>query len=132
MESGQAPLQAGVIGTREIFFAVIATTLSLVAVLLPVMFLSGLTGRLFREFGATGERYDFADVIRLAGEVSGSSQKEFFDRYVEGAEYLDIRPSFDAIGLRLTTMMDEFYLSDRAGATPAQRAMAASIFGHRQ
>ncbi|HXI01793.1 MAG TPA: efflux RND transporter permease subunit, partial [Candidatus Saccharimonadales bacterium] len=53
IEAGQKPLQAGVLGTREIFFAVIATTVALVAVLMPVMFLSGLTGRLFREFGAT-------------------------------------------------------------------------------
>jgi multidrug efflux pump len=52
-ETGLPALQAGVTGTREIFFAVIATTLALVSVLLPVMFLSGLTGRLFREFGAT-------------------------------------------------------------------------------
>ena len=53
VEGGHAPYRAGVIGTREIFFAVVATTLALVAVLLPVMFLGGLTGRLFREFGAT-------------------------------------------------------------------------------
>jgi len=53
VEQGYEPAQAGILGTREIFFAVIATTLALVAVLLPVMFLSGLTGRLFREFGAT-------------------------------------------------------------------------------
>jgi multidrug efflux pump len=53
VEQGYEPAQAGVLGTREIFFAVIATTVALVAVLLPVMFLSGLTGRLFREFGAT-------------------------------------------------------------------------------
>ncbi|MGD8374657.1 MAG: efflux RND transporter permease subunit [Acidobacteriota bacterium] len=53
IEAGHASREAGVLGTREIFFAVIATTLALVAVLLPVMFLSGLTGRLFREFGAT-------------------------------------------------------------------------------
>jgi len=53
LESGLSPVQAGVTGTREIFFAVIATTVALVAVLLPVMFLGGLTGRLFREFGAT-------------------------------------------------------------------------------
>jgi multidrug efflux pump len=53
IEGGLRPLQAGVQGTREIFFAVVATTLALVAVLLPVMFLSGLTGRLFREFGVT-------------------------------------------------------------------------------
>ena len=53
IESGLAPAQAGVVGTREIFFAVIATTVALVAVLLPIFFLGGLTGRLFREFGAT-------------------------------------------------------------------------------
>jgi len=53
IESGLAPAAAGVEGTREIFFAVIATTVALVAVLLPIFFLGGLTGRLFHEFGAT-------------------------------------------------------------------------------
>ena len=91
--------------------------------------LDDLMGAMFREFGATGNRYGFEDVVRLASEVSGSSQKEFFDRYVDGTEYLDIGPYFDAIGIRLTTMMDEFYLSDREDAAPAQRAIAASIFG---
>jgi multidrug efflux pump len=53
VEAGQRPLEAAVSGTREIFFAVIATTVALVAVLMPLLFLGGLTGRLFREFGAT-------------------------------------------------------------------------------
>lgn len=53
IEAGMNPRQAGVEGTREIFFAVIATTLALIAVLLPIFFLGGLTGRLFREFGLT-------------------------------------------------------------------------------
>ncbi len=53
VEAGSPPLQAAVAGTREIFFAVIATTIALVAVLLPLLFLGGLTGRLFREFGGT-------------------------------------------------------------------------------
>ncbi len=53
VEAGQDPITAGVAGTREIFFAVIATTLSLVVVFLPILFLGGLTGRLFREFGIT-------------------------------------------------------------------------------
>jgi multidrug efflux pump len=51
IEAGMDPLRAGEEGTREIFFAVVATTLALVAVFLPILFLSGLTGRLFREFG---------------------------------------------------------------------------------
>ncbi len=51
IEEGMPVMQAGLIGSKEIFFAVIATTVALVAVFLPVMFLEGLTGRLFREFG---------------------------------------------------------------------------------
>ncbi len=53
IEGGHQPIEAGVVGTREIFFAVIATTLALVSVLLPILFIGGLTGRLFREFGVT-------------------------------------------------------------------------------
>ncbi len=53
IEAGLEPRQAGIEGANEIFFAVIATTLALVAVLLPLLFLGGLTGRLFREFGVT-------------------------------------------------------------------------------
>lgn len=51
IESGMTPLEAAVKGSREIFFAVVATTVALAAVFMPVVFLQGLTGRLFREFG---------------------------------------------------------------------------------
>jgi multidrug efflux pump len=51
VEAGQRPLQAALEGSREIYFAVISTTIALVAVFLPIVFLEGLTGRLFREFG---------------------------------------------------------------------------------
>src|SRR5690606_37469912 len=51
IESGLDPVEAGIKGSAEIFFAVIATTIALAAVFLPIMFLEGLTGRLFREFG---------------------------------------------------------------------------------
>ena len=53
IEAGRDPMNAGIEGTREIFFAVVATTVALVAVFLPIMFLGGLVGRLFREFGLT-------------------------------------------------------------------------------
>ena len=62
VESGMPPIEGGIAGTREIFFAVIATSVALISVLLPLLFLGGLTGRLFREFGAT-----------LAGAVAISS-----------------------------------------------------------
>jgi multidrug efflux pump len=50
-ELGQSPEEAATSGTREIAFAVIATTISLVAVFTPLAFLKGSTGRLFNEFG---------------------------------------------------------------------------------
>ncbi len=51
IEKGEKPLDAAIKGSEEIFFAVIATTVALAAVFLPVIFLTGTTGRLFREFG---------------------------------------------------------------------------------
>ena len=51
IEKGENPLKAAEKGSEEIFFAVIATTVALAAVFLPVIFLTGTTGRLFREFG---------------------------------------------------------------------------------
>lgn len=53
IEAGIAPLEAGIAGTREIFTAVIATTITLAVVFLPLLFMGGLSGRLFREFGVT-------------------------------------------------------------------------------
>jgi multidrug efflux pump len=50
-ELGESPERAATNGTREIAFAVIATTISLVAVFTPLAFLKGNTGRLFNEFG---------------------------------------------------------------------------------
>ena len=50
---GAGPRAAAVLGTQEVFFAVIATTLTLVAVFVPLSFLEGQTGQLFREFGFT-------------------------------------------------------------------------------
>ncbi len=52
-ELGENPIVAAVNGSREIGFAVIATTLTLVAVFVPISFLPGDIGRLFREFGLT-------------------------------------------------------------------------------
>lgn len=51
IERGMKPLEAAHRGSNEIYFAVISTTITLAAVFLPVIFLQGLTGRLFREFG---------------------------------------------------------------------------------
>lgn len=62
IEQGMSPRQAGLAGANEIFFAIIATTITLVAVFIPIIFLQGMTGRLFREFS-----------IVIAGAVAISS-----------------------------------------------------------
>jgi multidrug efflux pump len=62
IERGMTPMQAGLEGANEIFFAIIATTITLVAVFIPIVFLEGMTGRLFREFS-----------IVIAGAVTISS-----------------------------------------------------------
>ncbi len=51
IEAGQQPIMAGILGSKEIFFAVVATTAALISVFMPILFLGGITGRLFREFG---------------------------------------------------------------------------------
>jgi multidrug efflux pump len=51
IENGMDPIEAGHSGSKEIFFAIVSTTITLAAVFLPIIFLQGLTGRLFREFG---------------------------------------------------------------------------------
>ena len=53
IERGENPVVAGHKGSEEIIFAIISTTITLAAVFLPIIFLGGLTGRLFREFAVT-------------------------------------------------------------------------------
>ncbi|MDH4981929.1 efflux RND transporter permease subunit [Hyphomicrobium sp. D-2] len=53
IEKGQKPLRAALDGAREIGFTVISLTLSLIAVFIPLLFMTGLVGRMFREFALT-------------------------------------------------------------------------------
>ncbi|MFA5201974.1 MAG: efflux RND transporter permease subunit, partial [Bacteroidales bacterium] len=62
IERGMSPREAGIEGSKEIFFAVISTTITLIAVFLPIVFMEGMTGRLFKEFS-----------IVIAGSVGISS-----------------------------------------------------------
>jgi hydrophobe/amphiphile efflux-1 (HAE1) family protein len=53
IEAGKPPLEAALIGSREIGFTIVSMTLSLVAVFIPLLLMGGLVGRLFREFAVT-------------------------------------------------------------------------------
>lgn len=50
IEKGMNPKEAGIEGSKEIFFAIISTSITLVAVFFPIVFMEGMTGKLFREF----------------------------------------------------------------------------------
>jgi HAE1 family hydrophobic/amphiphilic exporter-1 len=64
-EMGKSPMQAALIGSREIGFTILSMTLSLAAVFLPLILMGGLLGRLFLEFGAT-----IGIVILMSGLVA--------------------------------------------------------------
>jgi len=53
MEGGATPMKAAFLGAREVVFTVVSMSLSLIAVFIPILFMGGLVGRLFREFAVT-------------------------------------------------------------------------------
>ena len=65
VEHGEAPLAASLVGSREIGFTIVSMTLSLAAVFIPVLFMGGVLGRLFREFSVT-----ICVAILISGMVS--------------------------------------------------------------
>src|SRR6185295_2444670 len=65
MEMGKNALQAALDGSKEIGFTILSMTISLVAVFIPLLFLEGLIGRLFREFAVT-----ISLAILISGVVS--------------------------------------------------------------
>jgi multidrug efflux pump len=65
LEKGEAPLQAALKGSEQIGFTIISLTLSMVAVLIPLLFMEDVVGRLFREFAIT-----LAVSILLSGVIS--------------------------------------------------------------
>ncbi|HYK87199.1 MAG TPA: efflux RND transporter permease subunit, partial [Acidobacteriota bacterium] len=65
MEMGEKPLQAALQGSREIGFTIVSMTLSLAAVFIPVLFMGGILGRLFKEFAVT-----ICVAILISGVVS--------------------------------------------------------------
>ncbi len=65
LEMGEAPFEAALKGAREIGFTIISMTVSLAAVFIPILFMSGILGRLFREFAVT-----IVSAVLISGVVS--------------------------------------------------------------
>lgn len=97
VEEGNEPKEAARKGSVEIYFAVISTTIAVVAVFLPVIFLEGLTGRLFREFGLV-----VASAVAISSFVSLTltpmmSSKLLKRRAVQPWLYRKTEPFFNAL-----------------------------------
>jgi HAE1 family hydrophobic/amphiphilic exporter-1 len=78
LEMGKDPLRAALDGSREIGFTIVSMTLSLVAVFIPVLFLGGILGRLFREFSIT-----IAVAVLLSGFISLTLTPMLASRYLK-------------------------------------------------
>ena len=96
IENGMAPRQAAVAGTNEIFFAVIATSVVLMAVFVPVLALGGTTGLLFREFVAVMIGTVFLSTT-CALTLSPMLCSKFLSRQKQGWFYRVTEPFFDAM-----------------------------------
>jgi len=79
MEMGKKPMQAALDGAREIGFTILSMTLSLVAVFIPLLFMGGLIGRLFREFAVT-----ISVAILVSGFVSLTLTPMLGSRFLRG------------------------------------------------
>lgn len=98
-ESGVKPLFAALQGSREIGFTVLSMTLSLAAVFLPLIFMGGLIGRMFLEFGIT-----IAVVILVSGAVSLSLTPMLLSRMPEGRRRANPASFFQRAFMRLTQL----------------------------
>src|SRR5207245_8489135 len=78
MEMGERPMEAAFRGAREIGFTIVSMTLSLAAVFIPVLFMSGILGRLLHEFAVT-----ISVAILVSGLVSLSLTPMLCSRFLK-------------------------------------------------
>jgi HAE1 family hydrophobic/amphiphilic exporter-1 len=81
MENGEPPMQAAFNGSREVGFTIISMTLSLTAVFIPVLFMSGLLGRLLHEFAVT-----IVVAVLMSGFVSLTLTPMMCSRFVHSSQ----------------------------------------------
>ena len=83
LDKGEQPYEAAVRGAREVGFTIVSMTLSLAAVFLPILFMGGIVGTLFREFGVT-----IAVAIVVSGFVSLSLTPMMCSRFIRPHQHV--------------------------------------------
>ena len=104
IEKGEPPLQAALKGARQIGFTVISISLSLVAVFIPLLFMSGLIGRLFHEFAVT-----LSAAILVSGVVSLTLTPMLCGRFLKSEQRHRQRGVIDRLSERGFNAMHDFY-----------------------
>ena len=117
IEKGDSPLEAALKGSRQIAFTIISLTFSLIAVLIPLLFMGDVVGRLFREFAIT-----LAVAILISAVVSLTLTPMMCAKLLrhtpeekQGRFYRASGQFFDAIVARYAVMLD--WVLERQGAT---------------
>lgn len=126
IERGMPPMEAGIEGAKEIFFAVISTTITLVVVFFPIVFMDGMTGRLFREFSIV---VSGAVVISLFAALTFTpmlATKLLVKRERQGWFYRRTEPFFEGIN-RIYSRSLAAFLRRRWVALPVIAATVALI-----
>src|SRR5437762_5120697 len=93
VEMGEEPFRAALVGSREIGFTIVSMTLSLAAVFIPVLFMGGVLGRLFREFSVT-----ICVAILISGVVSVTLTPILCSRFLKRPKHVPADPDRAARG----------------------------------
>jgi hydrophobic/amphiphilic exporter-1 (mainly G- bacteria), HAE1 family len=121
MEHGERPFEAALNGSKEIGFTIVSMTVSLAAVFIPILFMSGILGRLFREFAVT-----ITSAILISGIVSVTLTPMLCSRFLR-VSALHQKTRFAALMERLFARLLSGYQRSLA-LVLRHRAVVAGVF----
>ena len=128
IERGMPPVEAGIEGSKEIFFAVVSTTITLVAVFLPIVFMEGTTGRLFREFSFVVAGSVIISAFAALTFTPMLATKLLVKREKQSWFYRKTEPFFDGLN-RFYARSLKVFLRHHVWAIPVMVvALGASVF----
>ena len=124
VEMGEKPMTAAFLGSKEVGFTIVSMTISLVAVFIPVLFMGGVVGRMFYEFGVT-----IAMAILISGVVSLTLTPMLAARIIDEA-HVHARPNFVVRAFdRLFALVTAFYSRTLDWVLRAKWLMLAVLVG---
>jgi HAE1 family hydrophobic/amphiphilic exporter-1 len=124
VEEGEEPYQAALNGSKEIGFTIISMTISLSAVFIPVLFMGGILGRLFREFAVT-----ITTAILVSGLVSVTLTPMLCSRFLKVRPHTAARGWFRRMMEWPFSQMERMYAWTLRGTLRARPVMAVLFVG---